>query len=85
MYLSWLGCVVLCTLPLPGGRIYNTVCTLEVAGHPSKVSDDDILPYNGYMDQVGRETWGVGDYLRTVLLLRYYCEKTVISSLILLC
>ena len=36
-----------------GGRIYNSRCTLVVAGNPKKASDD-VVPFKGYMDQVGQ-------------------------------
>ena len=34
-----------------GGRIYNTKCSLVVAGHPKKPSGGEV-PFKGYMDQV---------------------------------
>ncbi|KAI0218624.1 hypothetical protein LSAT2_029643, partial [Lamellibrachia satsuma] len=37
--------------PLTGGRIYNSRCTLVVAGNPKKASDD-VVPFKGYMDQI---------------------------------
>ncbi|KAK2189771.1 hypothetical protein NP493_97g00030 [Ridgeia piscesae] len=36
---------------LSGGRLYNTLCPLVVAGEPKKRSED-VVPYMGYMDQI---------------------------------